>query len=480
MKYTIRMMRICFVITLLVGIIGFAASGRDLTVYIPLPNSVQSEQELNLHWEQGHMTTEIRWIENGVLCLRVDAEEPGTHWLEITDSSGEFLNMCGFRTTTHGLIYDYVNGSFSGCYALTVRLIFFCISFALVFFHSFFVEKGTSIYTYRSILKFGMALFLSIFGIDLTLTFSRFLLHPAACGMPEIYSNLSRGAWSFIVLTAPLTLIFAAALILSNFCLLMHERRTLRNLLSSIAGFLMIGGFVLCAFVSMRSFSGSVSEMRMRETVNSVICTVYAYCECMLFSAAVNGLRAAMHKPPYDRDFILILGCGFRQDGTLTPLLKGRADAALRFRQAQLERTGKAAVLVPSGGKGSDEPIAEAEAISRYLLTQGIPKDKILKETRSTTTLENMKFSKALIETQMPNAKVAYATTNYHVFRSGIWARRAGLPAEGIGSKTRWWFWPNAFLREFIGLLQKQIFCEGILLLFMTAFFGAIAILVPR
>ncbi len=46
------------------------------------------------------------------------------------------------------------------------------------------------------------------------------------------------------------------------------------------------------------------------------------------------------------------------------------------------------------------------------------------------------------------------------VFRSGIWAQTAGLDAEWIGCKTKWWFFPNAFLRECVGLLQKKIAFE--------------------
>ncbi|MGN0455632.1 MAG: YdcF family protein [Acutalibacteraceae bacterium] len=72
----------------------------------------------------------------------------------------------------------------------------------------------------------------------------------------------------------------------------------------------------------------------------------------------------------------------------------------------------------------------------------------------STNTLENMKFSKELIGDN--DAKVAFSTTNYHVFRSGIFSNQAKLKAEGIGSKTKWYFWPNAFIREFIGLIVSQ------------------------
>ena len=84
-------------------------------------------------------------------------------------------------------------------------------------------------------------------------------------------------------------------------------------------------------------------------------------------------------------------------------------------------------MFVPSGGQGSDEIISEGEAMKRYLLEQGIPEEQIMPETKSTNTLENMKFSKELIGDN--DAKVAFSTTNYHVFRSGLFSNQAKLKA---------------------------------------------------
>ena len=113
-------------------------------------------------------------------------------------------------------------------------------------------------------------------------------------------------------------------------------------------------------------------------------------------------------------------------------------------------------MLIPSGGQGADEPISEAEAMARYLLSKGIPENEILREEHSVNTLENMAFSRKIISTLSPGAKTAFATTNYHVFRSGLWSNRAGLHAEGFGSRTKWWYWPNAFVRECIGLAAHR------------------------
>ena len=86
-----------------------------------------------------------------------------------------------------------------------------------------------------------------------------------------------------------------------------------------------------------------------------------------------------------------------------------------------------------------------------------------------------MAFSKRIIEEQNPRGKTVFATSSYHVFRSGLWARLAGLTAEGIGSKTKWWFWPNAFMRETVGLLQKRWKQELLFLGLLVVFFSVLS-----
>lgn len=150
-------------------------------------------------------------------------------------------------------------------------------------------------------------------------------------------------------------------------------------------------------------------------------------------------------------DYIITLGAGIRSE-TVTPLLKGRLDKALEYFWKQ---DGNPKFVV-SGGQGPDEPVSEAYAMAKYLKSQHVPEDKIILEDQSTTTLQNMKFSKQKIEkdwkkSEMP--KVIFATNNYHVLRSAIYARKAGLNANGVGSPTSFYFLPSALIREYIVLL---------------------------
>ena len=113
----------------------------------------------------------------------------------------------------------------------------------------------------------------------------------------------------------------------------------------------------------------------------------------------------------------------------------------------------------------------------RYLAEQGVPEQRMLLEDRSTDTAENMAFSKELIERQSPQAQVAFATTNYHVFRSGLKARRVKLRALGMGCKSKWYFWPNASVREFIGLLTQHRVKQSLLLAALIFFYTVLTLL---
>jgi uncharacterized SAM-binding protein YcdF (DUF218 family) len=115
--------------------------------------------------------------------------------------------------------------------------------------------------------------------------------------------------------------------------------------------------------------------------------------------------------------------------------------------------------------------ISEAEALKRYLLSQGIKEEQIIKEDKSGNTQQNMAFSKEKIMAIDPDGKVAFATTNYHVFRSGLFARRIKMRAQGVGAKTKWYFMINAAVREFVGLLTKHIGKQSLIIIGMIVFY---------
>lgn len=149
-----------------------------------------------------------------------------------------------------------------------------------------------------------------------------------------------------------------------------------------------------------------------------------------------------------DAEFIIVHGSGLI-DGNVLPLLASRLDKAIEIYNAG----GGRATLIPSGGQGVDEPRAEADAMAEYLLAKAIPADKIVPEDQSATTYENMANSKLIIERRSTNpGQVLFVTSNYHVFRTALIARKIGLKAHGVGSPTAGYYLPSAIIREFVAI----------------------------
>ena len=405
------------------------------------------------------------------ITMRVKPEKPGEVFLELEDEKGDPFQATFLKVGPMLTVYDTATGGFTGDTVAIICVTIFWFAVSAIMAVGFFKAKGPAFYAYTTIFFVGFFLFALGTGIMLGISVVQHLLRPWEYPMSSVYSFINTASCAFLNLTFPLILAFAVAMAVSNIALLRHERFRPQNVLGLLVAFLMVAGAVVFLWMRNRDFMGSESEWRIRNTLENSYATVYVYFECMLAGSAICGITAARHEPEMEPDYILVLGCQFRKDGTLPPLLRGRVDRAIGFWRKQKARTGREATFIPSGGQGPNEVMPEAEAMRRYMLEQGIPEKSVLPESRSKNTYENMAFSRDLIRRTRNSDRVIYATTNYHVFRSGIWAARAGLKAEGIGSKTKWWYWPNAFMRECVGLIKNRIWEEIFLLIALNVFF---------
>lgn len=158
-------------------------------------------------------------------------------------------------------------------------------------------------------------------------------------------------------------------------------------------------------------------------------------------------------RPHPGKDYIIVLGAGLHPDGSIPSLLRSRLDEALRYYRFQEEQGQKRPAIIVSGGKGYDEPFSEAEAMSQYLRQRGVPAACILLEDRSINTHQNFLYSKELMERMGKGNEAVFITNNFHVLRSGFYARQVGVIAEGIGAKTSLYYLPYALVREYIALI---------------------------
>ena len=327
------------------------------------------------------------------------------------------------------------------------------------------ISMKDTIYKYINIGFVGGILFLSVMVIMLAVYWIT-CLRSGGFSVSALYQAMLRFPRQFSVLALFGILAVSVLVGISNVALIRHEGFHPSNALSIlIAAFYVLGTgavYLLLMLLQKYVFVPRGSELdRAFQILNTVIPLFFllllCYLECMLAGTAVMGWIAAHQKPSYDKDYIIILGCSIDRRGGLLPLLKGRVNRAVRFAWEQELATEKPLCYVPSGGKGPNEILSEGSAMELYLLSHGAEEDEIFPEKKSRNTWENMVFSRQIIKNLKPDANVAFATTNYHMLRSGILARRAGLDAEGIAGDTKWYFWPNGFVREFFAILKMNV-----------------------
>lgn len=151
---------------------------------------------------------------------------------------------------------------------------------------------------------------------------------------------------------------------------------------------------------------------------------------------------------------ILVLGTGIRGD-RVTTSMAARLDRAL-----ECAAKNPTALIVVSGGQGPQETISEAEAMFRYLVARGVDPARIVKEDRSTSTSENLRFTRALLDERFGSGyTVALVTSDYHVYRAAAVARAAGLDVTRAGAPEHSLpGLPARCLRETAAVLKMWVF----------------------
>ena len=394
---------------------------------------------------------------DGQLILDLESDESGDVDADFTvKTNGEDITFKSqFTVNVMGTIIEHRDGSinFNGYLFLTYAFLGVMAITLIVMIGSFVECIRKNNYSYKMVAYGGVSLYIFVL---LAVVIYKMLNNVLNSFTDLVFLITQTGRWLCILMFIPM-LILAIAVTISNIVLIKREGFRPVNMIGIIISLVWL--VVLLFTLNIGPFGTLFYGSTTLSAIRYILSFVIAYFECMFVSIVVCASMAANHTPSFDRDYIVILGCAIRKDGGLTPLLKGRVDSALSFAKRQQKTTGKQATFVPAGGQGSDDIMSEAEAMANYLKEQGVEPERILKEDQSTNTKENLKFAREVIEKttdDFENKKIAFSTTNYHVFRGYVLSLKNGFKAEGISAKTKWYFFPNAFLREFLGLLNEE------------------------
>ena len=453
MKNNIKKIIILCILLIAISFIVISYMGKTYTLSFDINNV--NDYKLLVDEETGKIEVLDKIETDGKYLVKVKAIEPGKVSFYL-DYGGFQIGRSIYIHKNKVITEDNFLGKSNGSEIIP-------ISFSIILLYGLFllIKKyklclKENMYQYKNIAYLGAIIFISFFAVNNILSIFNYQ------GLFETVNRVidSLSFVSFILL--PISFITFILVTISNINLIRKEGKSLRNLLGLFLGIFICLLTLLPNYVYnllMQSQKINIYNLNsagpyIYNFLEAMVYLTVTYLECILIATIIIAIKSIKKKIQSNKDYMIILGCQIKKDGTLTPLLKGRVDRAIEFRNEQLETTGKDLIFVPSGGKGNDEVISEAEAMKKYLLEQGIKEKNILTENKSKNTYENIKFSNKLINNKKVN--IGFSTTNYHVMRAGLIATEQGLKIEGIGSKTKSYFWINASIREFIGTLYSE------------------------
>jgi uncharacterized SAM-binding protein YcdF (DUF218 family) len=450
---------------LLLFAVGFTVIviwGSSYTLCINTGDTACNADEYTVTIDQKKSIIDVseKYVQSGSLFLKIHSVAAGKAYIDIIGPN-EYVYTDTVYVHSFGVItINEFFGKSSATSVIPILVSVYTVIILICVIIRYRRGMRRSLYQYSNVRNLGWILFIAValaFQIPYIFTEN---------SIADSVNSVLNSAAGIAYVAFPIAFIVSVLVAVSNIRLMKKEGRNWKNMLGLILGLLVCIGTI---------FPPVLSEFLQRTTIvdvhyergfalyaemaaTNIILVIVSYLECVLCASVILSVKAAKKNPAFDKDYILILGCQIKNDGTLTPLLKGRADRAMEFAKMQKEKTGKSIVFVPCGGKGDDEIIPEANAIKQYLVNSGIPDSEIITEDRSKNTYENFENAINLIreKNEILNPKIAFSTTNYHVFRSGVIADGLGVYAEGTGSKTRSYFWINAFIREFIAALYTE------------------------
>ncbi|CAB1245911.1 MAG: YdcF family protein [Oscillospiraceae bacterium] len=251
-----------------------------------------------------------------------------------------------------------------------------------------------------------------------------------------------------LVIVIPLSVLAVAVFLLINGIIMVRkEGRRIQNLLSFGAGmaiFLVVGLILYMALVEQNLSTNKKALIALILFLSAYI--GFTFVAFLLYSFLYSQLPKEVKC-----DYVIIHGAGLLHGNQISPLLAGRIEKGIEV----YRKGGCRAKFVVSGGKGANETISEAEAMRDYLIKRGIPSPKILMEKESKTTFENLQFCRKLLDPIRRPYHCVFVTSNYHVFRTSLYARKIGIDAQGVGSKTALYYWPSAVIREYVAVMRQ-------------------------
>lgn len=153
-----------------------------------------------------------------------------------------------------------------------------------------------------------------------------------------------------------------------------------------------------------------------------------------------------------DCDYLMVLGNQVVGKDSPSPLMLERTAKAVEY----LNENEDCFVVVCGGVTTDVQIISEAELMRNILVGKGINPDRIILENKSTTTFENFRFAKEVIEKHssenIEDVDVAFLSSDYHIHRASVIADHFGFNDIGkVNAPSEKGFVKNLVREYFVG-----------------------------
>ena len=165
----------------------------------------------------------------------------------------------------------------------------------------------------------------------------------------------------------------------------------------------------------------------------------------------IQSLIFASQKNDMDtyENYVLVLGAK-ANNGNLSKTLINRLDTTIEY--LNKHKTTKAVLC---GGKENNNEFSQAEYMQKYLIEKGIDKDRLILETKSKNTFENIKF--ALEKLDKKPSEIMVISSSYHLFRAKLILYRFGVLAKTVPAKTPTGAFVSSYFRETFAVIKTYL-----------------------
>lgn len=153
-----------------------------------------------------------------------------------------------------------------------------------------------------------------------------------------------------------------------------------------------------------------------------------------------------------DADCILVLGCGVREDGSPSLMLRDRLEKGIELYEA-----GTAPKLLMSGDHGRKD-YDEVNLMKSYAMGKGVPSEDIFMDHAGFSTYDSMYRARDIFCAE----KVIVVSQEYHLYRALYLAEKLGLEAYGVPAQDV--NYRGQAYREFREMLARaKDFCTAVI-----------------